>query len=106
VVSIRPRDGWRYEKSVTKATIEVHFKAPEREVEIYLRCVDEAPTRLKPGSHWGAGDRTSPESQTPRGVRPTEGVQSEGLGQATPSPSPVLTTSPSTSSSTEETPHG
>ena len=92
--SIRPRDGWRYEQELTRGALEVKFKANEREVEIYLRCVDEVPTRLKPGSHWGAGDFTSPESSSPPLVRPTDTVQSES--SHTPSP---------TAPSTEETPH-
>jgi hypothetical protein len=98
-VSILPRDGWRFERSITTATIEVHFKAPEREIQVYLRCVDEVPTRLGPGARWGGGDSTPTESPFRPLVPPGERVQSGGLGLATPSAS-------TTPSSTEETPHG
>ncbi len=99
--SIRPRDGWRYDDEKKRGALEVKFEASEREVEIYLRCVDGVPTRLKPGSNWGAGDTTSSESPSRSLVHPRERVHSEGLEHATPTLSP----SPSTSPSTEETHH-
>ncbi len=43
--SIRPRDGWRFEKEVEHGGLEVVFKAVEREVEILLVCVRGVPTR-------------------------------------------------------------
>ena len=103
LVSIRPADGWRVERSVTKATIEVQFKAAEREIQVYLRCVDGVPTQLGPDARWGGGDRTTLENPSSQLVHPQERVQSEGLGQATPTAS---STPSSTPSSTEETPHG
>jgi hypothetical protein len=113
LVSIRPRDGWRFDPESQRGALEVTFKTTEREVEIYLRCVDEVPTLLKPGTHWGAGDTTSSEkpsrpqihpeeSPSRQVVHPEERVQSEGQEHATTTPSP----SPSTSPSTEETHHG
>ena len=110
VMSVRPRDDWRFDTDFDRSALEVTFTTTEREVEIYLRCVDEVPTRLKPGAHWGTGDTTSSDSQTPLLVhpeespspqlaRPSQRVHSEGLGHATP-------TASSNPSSTEETPHG
>ena len=49
--SIRPRDGWRFERGISRFTIEVTFKSPDQEVEIHLSCVDEVPTRA---GHLGA----------------------------------------------------
>ena len=43
--SIRPRDGWRFEKEVEHGGLEVVFKAGEREVEILLVCVRGVPTQ-------------------------------------------------------------
>ena len=100
VMSIRPRDDWRFSKpKFERGALEVKFTTAEREVESYLRCVDEVPTLLKPGTHWGAGDTTSSESPSSSVAHPPERVQSEGLEHATP-------TASSTPSSTEETPHG
>ena len=106
LLSIRPRDGWRFDPESQRGALEVTFKTTEREVEIYLRCVDEVPTLLKPGTHWGAGDTTSSESRSPSGVRPSERVHSEGQEHANNTPSPSPSTSSSTSPSTEETHHG
>ncbi len=110
VTSIRPRDGWRFDPESERGALEVKFETTEREVEIYLRCVDEVPTLLKPGTRLGAGDTTSSESRSRSGVRPSERVHSEGQEHAntTPSPSPSTSsrTSPRTSPSTEETHHG
>jgi hypothetical protein len=114
VVSVRPRDDWRFDPELERGALEVTFKTTGREVEIYLRCVDEVPTRLKPGAHWGAGDSTSSDSRSPHVVHPEESpspqlvhpperVHSEGLEHATPTAS---STPSSTASSTEETPHG
>ena len=43
--SIRPRDGWRFEKEVEHGGLEVVFKAVEREVEMMLVCVRGVPTQ-------------------------------------------------------------
>ncbi len=102
LLSIRPRDGWGFDPEFHHGALEVTFTTTGRGVENYLRCVDEVPTRLKDGSDWGAGDTSSSESPSRSLVRPEERVHSEGLGDATPTPS----SSPSTSPSTEETHHG
>lgn len=99
--SARPRDDWGFETEFQRGSLEVTFKTAEREVEIYLRCVGGVPTRLKPGAHWGVGDRPSSESPSSQLVHPEERVQSEGLETATPTP--VASSTPTT---TEETPHG
>ena len=43
--SIRPRDGWRFEKESEHGGVEVVFKTEEREVEMLLTCVRGVPTR-------------------------------------------------------------
>ena len=43
--SIRPRDGWRFEKESEHGGLEVVFKAVEREVEIHVSCQGGVPTR-------------------------------------------------------------
>ena len=45
LVSIRPRDGWRFEKESEHGGLEVVFKTDEREVDILLGCVRGVPTR-------------------------------------------------------------
>ncbi|MFL6154074.1 MAG: hypothetical protein ACJ72B_16975 [Ornithinibacter sp.] len=108
VMSIRPRDDWRFgDTELERGALEVTFTTTGREVEVYLRCVDEVPTRLKPGAHRGAPDPASTESRSSQLVHVQERVQSEGLEHATPTPSPTSTSTPTdTPSSTEETPHG
>ena len=110
VMSVRPRDDWRFDTEFDRGALEVTFTSTGREVETYLRCVDEVPTLLRPGAHWGADDTTSSEgpsrqlvhpeeSPSRQVVHPKERVQSEGVEHATP-------TASGTPSSTEETPHG
>ena len=43
--SIRPRDGWRFEKESEHGGLEVVFKTVEREVEIHVSCQGGVPTR-------------------------------------------------------------
>jgi hypothetical protein len=43
--SIRPRDGWRFERESEHGGLEVVFKAGEREVEIHVSCQGGVPTR-------------------------------------------------------------
>ncbi|HET7820201.1 MAG TPA: hypothetical protein VFL10_01645 [Ornithinibacter sp.] len=43
--SIRPRDGWRFEKETEHGGLEVVFKSVEREVEIHVSCQGGVPTR-------------------------------------------------------------
>jgi hypothetical protein len=43
--SIRPRDGWRFEKESEHGGLEVVFKTTEREVEIHVSCQGGVPTR-------------------------------------------------------------
>ena len=45
LVSIRPRDGWRFEKESEHGGLEVVFKSVEREVEIHVSCQGGVPTR-------------------------------------------------------------
>jgi hypothetical protein len=99
--SARPRDDWRFDTEFQRGALEVTFKRAEREVEIYLRCVDGVPTRLKAGSSWGGSDHPASESPSSQLVHPQERVHSEGLEHATPTP--VASSTPTT---TEETPHG
>ena len=47
--SIRPRDGWRFEKESEHGGLEVGFKTDEREVDILLICVRGVPTRSTRG---------------------------------------------------------
>ncbi len=98
------------DRSISPRSIEVTSRPPSVRSRSTCRCVDEVPTRLKPGAHWGGtrhhvlrrpdpDDVHPEESRSPQLVHPPERVQSEGLGHATP-------TASSTPSSTEETPHG
>ncbi len=103
--SIRPRDDWRFDSDFERGALEVTFKTTEREVEIYLRCVDGVPTRLQPGDQRVAADPTSAERQSRSLVRPSEKVHSGGLDRETSTRTPSPRTSPSTSPSTEETHH-
>jgi hypothetical protein len=43
--SIRPRDGWRFEKETEHGGLEVVFKTVENEVEIHVSCQGGVPTR-------------------------------------------------------------
>ncbi len=43
--SIRPRDGWRFEKESEHGGLEVRFRTDERDVDILLVCVRGVPTR-------------------------------------------------------------
>lgn len=43
--SIRPRDGWRFERESEHGGLEVVFKTGEREVEIHVSCQGGVPTR-------------------------------------------------------------
>ena len=43
--SIRPRDGWRFEKEGEHGGLEVVFTSGEREVDILIACVHGVPTR-------------------------------------------------------------
>jgi hypothetical protein len=45
LASIRPRDGWRFERESEHGGLEVVFKAGEREVEIHVSCQGGVPTR-------------------------------------------------------------
>ena len=45
--SIRPRDGWRFEKESEHGGLEVTFKTDEREVEIHVSCQGGVPTRAE-----------------------------------------------------------
>ena len=45
--SIRPRDGWRFEKESEDGGLEVVFKTSEREVEIHVSCQAGVPTRAE-----------------------------------------------------------
>jgi len=45
LVSIRPRDGWRFKQDSENGGLEVTFKAEERDVEMLLVCVRGTPTR-------------------------------------------------------------
>lgn len=45
--SIRPRDGWRFEKESEHGGLEVVFKTVEREVEIHVSCQGGVPTRAE-----------------------------------------------------------
>jgi len=42
--SIRPRDGWRFEKESEHGGLEVRFRTDERKVDILLVCVRGVPT--------------------------------------------------------------
>ena len=43
--SIRPRDGWRFEKESKDSGLEVAFENDEDKVEMLLICVRGVPTR-------------------------------------------------------------
>jgi len=43
--SIRPRDGWRFEKETEHGGLEVVFRTDARRVDLLLSCVGGVPTR-------------------------------------------------------------
>ena len=47
LVSITPRDGWRFEQESEHGGLEVKFKADEREVEILVVCRRGVPVRAE-----------------------------------------------------------
>ena len=49
LVSIRPRDGWRFEKESEHGGLEVAFRGDGQQVELLLRCVDGVPTSVQEG---------------------------------------------------------
>ena len=47
LVSLRPRDGWRFDKETEHGRLEVGFRGDSRQVELLLTCVRGVPTSTR-----------------------------------------------------------